>query len=257
MLVALRTVNIEKKDFSWITQFTFSTNKEKIVELPNGQNDIASGFFLGSPVRSFYDYRKVGIWQTADAALATTYGYKPGDIRVEDVDGDKKITALGDRVIVGSAVPKYTLGFNNDFKFRQFDFNVYVYARVGQTFQSDYAGKFEPNAIENSANVDYWTPENATNEYPRPNINISKAAMPFASTLAYKDGSFLKIRTITVGYTFPTSVSSKIGIGSLRWYVSARNYVRFSKVKDYDPEGGGSFERPLTKLIVTGLTIGF
>jgi TonB-linked SusC/RagA family outer membrane protein len=255
--LALRTVNIEKKDFSWITQLTFSTNKERIIELPNGQNDVASGFFLGSPVRSFYDYQKVGIWQTADATLATSYGYKPGDIRVEDIDGDKKITALGDRLIVGSQVPKYTLGFNNDFKFRQFDFNVYVYARVGQTFQSDYAGKFEPNAIENSANVDYWTPENATNEYPRPNINISKAAMPFASTLAYKDGSFLKIRTITLGYTFPTSLTSKIGIGSLRWYVSARNYVRFSKVKDYDPEGGGSFERPLTKLIVTGLTIGF
>ncbi|MEO8172069.1 MAG: TonB-dependent receptor, partial [Sediminibacterium sp.] len=255
--VSLRTTNIETRNFSWTSQITYTANKEKIVDLPNGQNDIASGFFIGSPVRSFYNYSKVGIWQTADATLAATYGYKPGDIRVEDIDGDKKITALGDRTVIGSSVPKYSLGFNNDIKFREFDLNVYVYARVGQTFVSDYANKFEPNGIENGANVNYWTPENPSNDYPRPNINISRAALPFATTLGYKDGSFLKIRTITVGYTLPASLAAKIGVASLRWYVSAKNCVTFSKVKDYDPEGGGSFERPLTKLIVTGLTIGF
>ncbi len=255
--LSLRSTNIQSRNFSWTTQVTFTTNKERIVDLPNGQNDVASGFFIGSPVRSFYDYRKVGIWQTKDAALATTYGYKPGDIRVSDIDGDNKITALGDRVVLGSSVPKYSVGFNNDFKFRDFDFNVYVYARVGQMFNSAYATKFEPNGIENGANVDYWTPENPTDDYPRPNINISRAALPFATTLSYKDGSFLKIRTITFGYTLPPTLAAKIHVASLRWYVSARNYITFSKVKDYDPEGGGSFERPLTKLIVTGLTIGF
>ncbi len=218
---------------------------------------MASGFFIGSPIRSIYDYRKVGIWQTADAALAATYGYKPGDIRVEDIDNSKTITALGDRLVVGSTVPKYSVGFNNDITFKNFDLNIYAFARVGQMFNSAYAAKFEPNAIENGANVDYWTPENPTNDYPRPNINISKAAMPFASTLGYKDGSFLKIRTITVGYTLPAELAAKIHVASLRWYVSAKNYVTFSKVKDYDPEGGGSFERPLTRLFVTGLTIGF
>ena len=81
--------------------------------------------------------------------------------------------------------------------------------------------------------------------------------MPFATTLGYKDGSYLKIRNITIGYTLPSSICSKWHIASLRWYVSARNYVTFSKVKDYDPEGGGSFERPLNKLLVTGLTFTF
>lgn len=255
--IALRTTNIQARNFLWTSQITYTHNKEKITDLPNGQNDIASGFFIGSPVRSFYDYTKVGIWQTADAALATTYGYKPGDIRVEDLDNDKKITALGDRAVIGSSVPKYSLGFNNEFKFKDFDLNVFVFARIGQTFVSDYANKFEPNGIENGANVNYWTPENPTNDYPRPNINISRASMPFASTLGYKDGSFVKIRTITVGYTLPSTLASRIGVSSLRWYVSARNFITFSKVKDYDPEGGGSFERPLTKLFVTGLSIGF
>jgi TonB-linked SusC/RagA family outer membrane protein len=255
--LSLRTVNVQTKDFSWISQITYTRNKERIIDLPNGQNDVASGFFIGSPIRSFYDYNKTGIWQTKDATSATTFGYKPGDIRVQDIDGDGKITALGDRTVLGSSVPKYTVGFNNDIRFRDFDLNVYVFARVGQMFNSNYAAKFEPNGIENGANVDYWTPENPTNDYPRPNINISKAALPFASTLGYKDGSFLKIRAITLGYTMPSSLAGKMHIASIRWYVSAKNWFTFSKVKDYDPEGAGSFERPLTKLIVTGLTIGF
>jgi hypothetical protein len=255
--LTLKSENIKTNNFSWTSQLTYMRNNERIVDLPNGINDVASGFFIGSPVRSFYDYRKIGIWQTEEASTAASFGYKAGDIKVADLDGDKKFSALGDRTIVGSAVPLYSLGFNNDIRFKDFDFNIYLFARVGQTFVSDYALKFEPNGIENGANVNYWTPENPTNDYPRPNINISKASMPFASTLGYKDGSYLKIRNITIGYTLPSSIASKFHVASLRWYVSARNYVTFSKVKDYDPEGGGSFERPLTKLIVTGLTLTF
>jgi len=158
---------------------------------------------------------------------------------------------------LGSSVPKYIIGFNNDFKIGAFDINFYIYARQGQMFISDYAEKFEPNAIENGASVDYWTPENPTNAYPRPNANISRAAMPFATSLRYMDGSFVKIRNITLGFTLPKSVSDKMRVKNLRIYVDARNYFTFSKVKDYDPEGAGSFERPLSKLIVGGINLDF
>ncbi|MFT3825380.1 MAG: TonB-dependent receptor [Chitinophagaceae bacterium] len=255
--VALRTINIEKKNFTWSSSFTYMHNTEKIVEVVGKQNDIVNNLFIGYPVRSFYDYEKIGIWQTADSSLAKTYGYKPGDIRVKDQDNDKVINANNDRKVIGSAVPRYSIGFGNDITFHNFDFNIYLFARVGQTFVSDYANKFEPNAIENGASVNYWTPENPTNDYPRPNSNISRAAMPFATTLGYKDGSFLKIRNITLGYTVPERITKRFRISSLRWYVSAKNFFTFSKVKDYDPEGAGSFERPLTKLIVTGLNLDF
>jgi outer membrane receptor protein involved in Fe transport len=79
---SLKTVNVQNRNLTWTTQITYTMNKEKIVDLPNGANDVASGFFIGSPIRSFYDYTKVGIWQTKDAAAATGYGYKAGDIRV-------------------------------------------------------------------------------------------------------------------------------------------------------------------------------
>ena len=263
--ISLRSENINRGSFSWSTGITFTSNKERITSLPNNQNDIADLLFIGSPVKSFYDYHKIGIWQTADSALAKSVGiasgiaagYKPGDIRVSDEFKRGKITADSDRVVVGSAVPKYSIGFSNDVRWKNFDLNIYVFARVGQTFVSAYANKFEPNGIENGAVVNYWTPENPTNDYPRPNSTISRAALPFATTLGYKDGTFVKIRTMTLGYTLPASLSRRLHVASFRWYVSAKNYITFSKVKDYDPEGGGSFEGPLTKLLVTGLNIRF
>jgi TonB-dependent starch-binding outer membrane protein SusC len=223
--------------------------------LVGNQSDIGNKWIIGYPVRSFYDYQKIGIWQTADSAEARSYGYKPGDIKVADLNSDKRITATDDRTVVGSAVPKYSFGFSNDFKLGSFDLNVYVFGRIGQMFTSDYANKFEPNAIENGANVNYWTPENPTNDYPRPNVNLSRAALPFATTLGYLDGSFVKIRNITLGYNLPSTFAKRLGISNLRVYVSAKNYFSFAKVKDYDPEGSGSFDRPLTKLLLTGLNI--
>ncbi|MDI3321175.1 SusC/RagA family TonB-linked outer membrane protein [Pinibacter soli] len=258
--LGLSSVNIENKNFTWSSTVTFTHNKEQIVDLVGGQSDIANSLIIGSPVKSFYDYDKIGVWQTADSALAKSFGYNPGDIRVRDISGpggkpDGKIDANNDRKVVGSAVPRYTIGFGNDLKYKGFDFNMFIVARQGQTFVSDYANKFEPNAIENGAVVNYWTPENPTNDYPRPNSKISRAALPFATTLGYKDGSFVKIRSITLGYTLPHKTTDKWHISSLRFYVSAKNYFTMSKVKDYDPEGSGSFDRPLTKLVVGGLNI--
>ena len=254
--IGIRTVNIESGKFSWSSNITYTRNKERITSLPNGVNDVANGWFIGSPVPSFYDYQKIGIWQTSEAAQALAFGnYKPGDIKVADIDGDGKVTTGGDRIVLGSAVPKYTFGFSNDFKLGNFDMNIMVFGRIGQMFVSQYALKYEPNGIENSANIDYWTPENPTNAYPRPNANISRSATPFATTLGYLDGSFVKIRNATVGYTFSPTLAKRLRVSNVRFYVSAKNFATFSKIKDYDPEGGGSFERPLTKLFLAGLTL--
>jgi len=255
--IALNTVNIRTDDFSWTSNITYTRNNERITHLPNDVNDLGNGWFIGHPVSSFYDYQKVGIWQTSEATQAAAYGYKPGDIKVADIDGDGKITAAGDRVILGAGVPKYSFGFSNDFKYKSFDLNIQLFGRIGQMFISQYALKYEPNAIENGAVVDYWTPENPTNAYPRPNANISKASEAFASTLGYEDGSFVKIRNATLGYNLPGTVAKSIHVSNVRIYVSAKNFATFSKVKDYDPEGMGSFERPLTKLFLAGFNVSF
>lgn len=150
----LQATVIQSKIFTWNASVVYSSNKEEIVELVGRQNDIVNRWIIGSPVNSFYDYKKIGIWQTNDTALARSFGYKAGDIRVADLNGDGKITS-DDRTVIGSTVPNYILSFNNDFKIGNFDINIFIFARQGQTIASKFAEKFEPNAIENGTPVDY------------------------------------------------------------------------------------------------------
>jgi TonB-linked SusC/RagA family outer membrane protein len=255
--VGINTTNISTKDFTWTSGIVFSRNKEEIVALADkNTNDVANKWFIGSPVRVYYDYEMVGIWQAKDADEAATYGYKPGDIRVRDVKPDGAFTTA-DRVVLGAQVPKWSGGFNNDIRYRNFDLNIYVFARIGQWISSEYDAKFDPQALENSAQLNYWTPENPSNEYPRPNASRSKSSTPFISALGFRDGSFVKIRNISLGYSFPGSMLKPIHLSALRVYVTGKNLFTFSKVKDYDPERGGDLSNPMTKLYVAGLNVEF
>ncbi|RAJ77469.1 TonB-linked SusC/RagA family outer membrane protein [Chitinophaga dinghuensis] len=255
--IAINTTNISTADFRWTSNIVYSRNKEEIVALADGStNDVANGWFIGYPVKVYYDYEKVGIWQTSEADLAAKLGYKPGDIKVKDQDNSGTINSA-DRIVLGAQVPKWSGGLNNDFKYKNFDLNIYVYARIGQMINSEYAAKFDPQGLENSANVNYWTPENPSNDYPRPNASLSKDGTPFIKTLGYKDGSFVKIRNISLGYTFSNEMLKQLHLSSLRLYVTGKNLFTFSKVKDYDPERGGALSEPLTRMYVAGLNVEF
>ena len=84
--LSINTVNFDTKDFKWTTDLTFSANKEKITALNTDQDDVGSGWFIGSPTSVIYDYEKIGIWQTNEATEAAKYGQEPGDIKVRDLD---------------------------------------------------------------------------------------------------------------------------------------------------------------------------
>jgi TonB-dependent starch-binding outer membrane protein SusC len=255
--LGINTVNISHNGFTWTSNIAFYKNKEQIVQLADANtNDVANGWFIGQPVKVFYDYQKTGIWQTKEATDAAKFGYKPGDIKVRDANNDGKLTTA-DRVVLGAQVPKWSGGLNNDVRFHSFDLNVYVYARIGQYINSEYAAKFDPQGLENSAPLNYWTPENPSNEYPRPNSSISKAGTPFVTTLGYKDGSFVKIRNISLGYTLLSAAIKQMHLSNVRIYVTGKNLFTFSKVKDYDPERGGDLSNPLTKMYVAGLNVDF
>ncbi len=253
---SLSTINIMTKDFTWSSDFTLSHNKEKIKELASGRlKDEANAWFVGEAFKVFYDYKKVGIWQLDEAAEAAKNGQEPGDIKVADVNGDGEITP-DDRVIY-SQRPDVTLGFNNSFKYKDFDLSIFLYARLGQWISYEYNSSYRINAQENGANVDYWTPENPTNAFPRPDKNKSYNQVMYYSTLQYEKGSFLKIRDITLGYTLPKSLLKKIKIQKLRVYCTAKNFFTFSGIDNYDPEAGGSISFPMTKQLVFGLNLEF
>lgn len=258
--ITLSTINVSAarpNGFKWITDWTYFRNKEEIVELAGGVNrDIANSWFIGEPTQVYYDYEKIGIWQTKDDAEAAKYGQKPGDIQVRDFNNDGKITAVDDRVIVGTERPKYTFGINNNLQYHNFDLTVFVFGRMGQTIRSEASGNYKISGLENGPVVDYWTPENPTSSHPRPDKDKTSNSA-FMSTLYYVDGSFVKIRDISLGYAVPENVIQKIRLTRLRFYTTLKNFFTFSDMRPYDPERGGSISFPMTKQVVFGLNVSF
>jgi TonB-linked SusC/RagA family outer membrane protein len=254
--VALGSTVLRTSDLTWNANLTFSKNKEEITELVTGGNDIGNGWFIGSPINVYYDYEKLGIWQTseADQAAKLSPTQLPGEIKVKDQNGDGKIDAVNDRVILGTPRPRWSGGLDNTVKFKGFDLNFFVYARVGQMINSDRYARFDAQGVGNStAGLDYWTPENPTNAYPRPNKN---GGLKYLSTLGYQNGSYARIRNVTLAYTIPANVLRSKVIRSIRVYATGKNLVTFTKL-NYDPERGGSENFPMTKLYVFGLNANF
>lgn len=254
--ISINSVNFDTKDFKWTTDLTFSANKEKITALNTNQDDVASGWFIGQPTSVYYDYEKTGIWQTSEAAEAAKYGQEPGDIKVRDLNGDGAIDANNDRRILGQRTPKWTAGLNNRFEYKGWELSFFLYARVGQMIYNYAAANFNPSGWNNSIACDYWTPENPTNAYPRPNFNKNES-MLYKSTLGYQKGDFLKIKDITFGYTFPQRWIGKAGLTKLRLYATMKNFFTFTGVDNYDPERGGANSYPLTKQVVFGVNVSF
>jgi TonB-dependent starch-binding outer membrane protein SusC len=255
--LGINAVVVNTSKLRWNVGANWSKVNEKIVRLATEANDVANGWFIGQTTRSFYDYEKIGIWQTNEEEAAKAFNQKPGDIKVKDQNGDGKIDATNDRVIIGSGRPDWIGNFSTDLKFYGFDLNAQLFARWGQMLRYDLVGVYDPQANENSLVHDYWTPENPTNEFPRPNATRSQAATLYYSSLFYRDGSFLKLRGLTLGYTLPKSIIGKLRAENFRVYVSGRNLWTMSKIDDYDPERGGSISSPMNKVIVGGINLDF
>ncbi len=260
----ISTININR-GFKWTSDFIFTKNKEQILSLYNDKiDDIGNKLFIGKPLTAFYDYTKQGIWQLGEEDKAKSYGSRVGQIKVTDKNNDGKITSE-DRSYIGSEVPNWTGSMTNRFSFKGFDMSVMVFARIGQTIRSGFhannnqlAGRFQ------QLKVDYWTPKNPTNAYPQPNRDQEFPL--YNTTLLYFDGSFVKIRHISFGYTFPNTLAQKWRIESLRLFTNIQqpkiwsSYM--SQQNGVDPEVGegastGSQITPSTRIITMGLNVKF
>ncbi|PZX54177.1 SusC/RagA family TonB-linked outer membrane protein [Algoriphagus chordae] len=263
--LTLSTLNIEKGSFIWSSDIVFTKNTEEIISLPNG-DDISAGRFIGQPLTIFYDYKKIGIWQLDELDEATSYGGVPGEIKVEDYNGDGVINS-DDRQFLGSAVPDFALGFTNRFNYKGFDLSFFIYGRFGYMIESQFhTGNNSLAGRYNNLDIDYWTPDNPTNAYPRPNVNQESAK--YASSMEYFDGTFIKIRNINFGYNFTPEAAKKIGMTHLRIYTSIQQPFIFanyrSEHKGIDPEvyldgeqgvGGGAVNANVSPA-VTSFTFG-
>lgn len=234
--LGLTTVNVRTSNlggFAWSTEWNFTLNREQVLDLGltsadgTPQDDIANQRFIGQPLYVIYDYKKLGIWQTSEAAEARRYGSKPGQIKVEDMDGNGVINAA-DRVIIGSRQPKFEAGFTNRFRFKGFDMTIVALTRVGATVVDPVL--FGPNYYttntgrRNQLNLNYWTPTNPTNDFPQPDQGPRSNEWPtYGSTLGYRDGTFIKVRNIDLGYTLPAAWTGAVRLTSARVYVQVQN----------------------------------
>ena len=254
--ICLRTINISTEKFQWVTDFTFSTSKSTIVELASGvTQDIGNLWFVGQPIDVQYDVKKIGIWQLNERDAAKPFKQAPGDLKILDIDKNDTINQK-DKIILGQKSPKWNADFTNRFTYGWFDLSFNIYARMGQLINSS-AYDFDPRMYDNRMKVDYWTPTNPTNDYPRFNKNL--ANIPYSSSLTYVDGSFVKIKYITLGCTIPKKIFPANSISSVYFYVSIKNpYTLYQKtINGMDPEQNGSINFPLSRLSLIGLNCTF
>jgi len=255
--------DVYAKDFKINTSITFSTANNLVTATNrdgtaiisggtffNGQSQTVTRFQKGFTPGYFYGYKTDGLFQTQAEinASPTQVGAAPGDIKYVDVNGDGVINAL-DKTNIGNPFPKFTLGWNLGFSYKNFDISVYTYASVGNDIylawerNGQYTNKLRSILAR-------WTGPGTTNDArdPRysfldPNNNIR------VSDRYVENGSFIKIKSLSIGYTVPRSLFNNKGFSKLRFYAQVKNLLTLTKYTGYDPEISGG-------ILNTGVDLG-
>jgi len=242
-----------KNGWNWTAGVNMYINRNKLTELASGQTeDTGNGWFVGMPIDCIYDYVYDGIWQEGEEELMAILepGAKPGDVKVKyygDYDENGKPTrAIGaDDRQPQSLEAKFQGGFNTTVAYKNFDLSIVGAFKCGGTLISTLYGSASylnlMTTKNNNISVDYWTSENTGSRYPAPTALDGGDNRKYQSLLGYFDASYLKIRTITLGYNFDKLAAlKKAGISKMRLYATINNpFVMFSEYKKesgMDPE---------------------
>jgi TonB-linked SusC/RagA family outer membrane protein len=276
--------NIIKGTFNWDINLTSGYNRNKILSLA-GLEDIPTGASIngvenwqllveGGQIGAFYGYKSNGIIQLTDTPENTpqfvTDTFKPGERKYMDLNGDGVINADNDRTFIGNPIPEWTFGLNNTFKFKDLDLNIFLNGVSGNEIANFTRINLEnfngQSNVSLEAFSNRWTPQNPSNTYVSASNGVRNA--PFASNYV-EDGSFLRLKSITLGYSLPTNLLSSLSINKLRIYITGRNLFTMTNYSGVDPEvswggpnralsAGADFGGyPNFKTFLTGLNINF
>ncbi len=243
---SLNTANIKTKDFSWSTNFNISFLKNKILALGASNDDIFLGpVFLsqfnlmrvGLPAGSFYGYQVLGTWGTGEATQAAKYGLLPGDLKIQDTNGDGRVTSA-DKVVLGKSIPDGYGTFSNNFNYKSFDLGVELQFNYGNQIMNltKHSGQDRTGQANSYATVlDAWTPTNQNTFIAEDRPAYVRYQTEIYSTKV-ENGSFIRGRAVTLGYNFSNNILSKINLSRLRIYAQAQNLFVITKYTGYDPE---------------------
>jgi TonB-linked SusC/RagA family outer membrane protein len=234
--------------FNWTTAFNISFNRNKVLELggeeykemDEGDGHLKTGsirrLIVGKPIGVFYGYRFDGIFQNEAECAEQTSSPSPVGVglrRYKDLDGDGKVDANNDREILGDSNPKFFGGLTNTFGYKGIELNVFVQYSYGNKIFNYNAMELEvPTGGQNVYKelLNRWTPANPSNEYPKASTNRNL----LVSDRFVEDGSYLKLKTLSLSYSFPNLKFKHIG--GLRLYVTGQNLLTWTKYRGYDPE---------------------
>ena len=242
--ITLNLVPVRTKDWEWTVDINAAYTKNVITELSNGkEDDINNNWFIGQSLGAVYTFQSGGIWQESDAAEMAKFNangnhFEAGMARPVDRSGpngtpDYKIDDY-DKVVIGSTMPRWTFGFNTGLTYKNWTLDMQLYGRFKFLSGSDapYVG-----GRYNVRKYDYWTPSNTGSKYVKPIFSEAGADSYYTTVDNWMDRSYLKLRNISLSYTFPSAMLKNTGISFLKLYVQARNLGSIfngSEVRDMD-----------------------
>ncbi len=277
--LGINTVNFSTTLLKWTSAFNISVNKNKVLTLdsrPEFTAGSGSGHLgvwgntilmrTGQPLGNFYGRRMTGIFQNkAEIDASAQKSANPGDIRYADLNNDGIINDA-DRTVIGNGNPDFFGGLNNTVTWKGLELNIFLQGSYGNDILN--FGRFDLYNLNGNNNqsadvLDRWTPSNPGNTIPRANANGGQRIL---SSFHVEDGSYLRVKNISLGYYFRQHVLNRLKLSSLKVYVSAQNWVTFTKYKGYDPEvsrfGASAIDQgmdyggyPTAKTILFGLNV--
>ena len=260
----LNTTNIKTKKFSWSTNFNISFNRNKVLELTENQlSMLTNGYFdqgytssnyiakIGYPIGMMYGYIYEGTYKVEDfdnlgsvytlkpgvARYASENATKPGYPKYADLNKDGVIDS-NDQTMIGRGDPIHTGGFTNNFEYAGFDLSIFLQWSYGADLMNANKLLFESGNKRKELNQyasysDRWTFDNQTSNIPTVSSSASNGLI---STRIMEDGSYLRLKTISLGYSFSNSVLKKLKVSKVRAYVTAQNLFTLTNYSGYDPE---------------------
>lgn len=296
--LSLSTINVVSKNFQWSSNFNISFNRNKVLALAEDQEVLLSGTNwdngytnipsyiakIGQPLGQMYGLVWDGNYQYSDFTKASTGEYllkdnvpgngssrqniQPGDIKYKDLNGDGTTNSL-DYTVIGNSLPIHTGGFSNNFVYKNFDLNVFFQWSYGNDIQNTNRLVFEGNALgkrflqQFDSYSDRWSPDNQGAK----NFRTGGFSVAGYSSRTIEDGSFIRLKTVSLGYNVPKLFLSKINIKAVRVFVSGQNLYTWTKYTGLDPEvstynsvltGGFDYSGyPRARIVAMGLNVTF
>lgn len=275
---SINTYNINRRNFSWNTNFNFSTIKNEVTDLGELEQIQAGGFppsptstaiiLEGEPLMSFYGYEIEGIWQIGDDFSKAPVGTEPGYLKIKDNDGVDGITPA-DRIILGNSFPEFQWGMTNDFSYKNLNLSVLItgvhgVSMINGNLMEQY---FPLQGIRvnryREPFLNRWTPNNPTNDQPS-YLNMSQRAYA-TNDRTVVDGSYIKLQSVKLSYNIPSRLF-KEKLRNATISLTGLNLLTLSDYNGYDPAlnpSGNSNTRidwngyPSATTIILGINIGF